>query len=98
MKFRNSTIWHQLISAYHLEWSVRWSPFPVFVLFFKQKTAYEMRISDWSSDACSSDLRSGRTVATKERGSLKRLTEKSATFSPWDAITSVDVVYSTFVI
>src|SRR3546814_19521125 len=42
--------------------------------------------------------RSGRTVATKERGSLKRLTEKSATFSPWDAITSVDAVYSTFVI
>src|SRR3546814_7047192 len=32
----------------------------VFV-FFKQKTAYEMRISDWSSDVCSSDLaRSGR--------------------------------------
>src|SRR3546814_9636898 len=32
----------------------------VFVLavcfFFKQKTAYEMRISDWSSDVCSSDL------------------------------------------
>src|SRR3546814_14073286 len=29
--------------------------------FFKQKTAYEMRISDWSSDVCSSDLRpSGR--------------------------------------
>src|SRR3546814_1243273 len=27
--------------------------------FFKQKTAYEMRISDWSSDVCSSDLRSG---------------------------------------
>src|SRR3546814_3860653 len=26
--------------------------------FFKQKTAYEMRISDWSSDVCSSDLRS----------------------------------------
>src|SRR3546814_8068071 len=26
------------------------------VFFFKQKTAYEMRISDWSSDACSSDL------------------------------------------
>src|SRR3546814_3898223 len=25
--------------------------------FFKQKTAYEMRISDWSSDVCSSDLR-----------------------------------------
>src|SRR3546814_14800245 len=27
--------------------------------FFKQKTAYEMRISDWSSDVCSSDLRPG---------------------------------------
>src|SRR3546814_11933839 len=26
-------------------------------LFFKQKTAYELRISDWSSDVCSSDLR-----------------------------------------
>src|SRR3546814_4583164 len=26
--------------------------------FFKQKTAYEMRISDWSSDVCSSDLQS----------------------------------------
>src|SRR3546814_9400704 len=34
---------------------------PIYVLccffFFKQKTAYEMRISDWSSDVCSSDLR-----------------------------------------
>src|SRR3546814_19170647 len=28
----------------------------IFVFFFKQKTAYEMRISDWSSDVCSSDL------------------------------------------
>src|SRR3546814_4662465 len=30
--------------------------FVVFFFFFKQKTAYEMRISDWSSDVCSSDL------------------------------------------
>src|SRR3546814_5891064 len=29
--------------------------------FFKQKTAYEVRISDWSSDVCSSDLRSSRS-------------------------------------
>src|SRR3546814_2604269 len=29
----------------------------VYIFFFKQKTAYEMRISDWSSDVCSSDLR-----------------------------------------
>src|SRR3546814_4150213 len=28
----------------------------MYVFFFKQKTAYEMRISDWSSDVCSSDL------------------------------------------
>src|SRR3546814_2483273 len=28
--------------------------------FFKQKTAYELRISDWSSDVCSSDLLSGQ--------------------------------------
>src|SRR3546814_13277645 len=28
----------------------------IFLFFFKQKTAYEMRISDWSSDVCSSDL------------------------------------------
>src|SRR3546814_1504750 len=31
----------------------------MFFFFFKQKTAYEMRISDWSSDVCSSDLRAG---------------------------------------
>src|SRR3546814_5037550 len=31
----------------------------VMFFFFKQKTAYEMRISDWSSDVCSSDLERG---------------------------------------
>src|SRR3546814_7002485 len=36
-------------------------------LCFKQKTAYEMRISDWSSDVCSSDLAAGAS-----RGSVKR--------------------------
>src|SRR3546814_4617178 len=35
----------------------RCSVYIVFLFFFKQKTAYEMRISDWSSDVCSSDLR-----------------------------------------
>src|SRR3546814_5482483 len=33
------------------------------VIFFKQKTAYEMRISDWSSDVCSSDLVSDLSLA-----------------------------------
>src|SRR3546814_3338130 len=32
------------------------SSFVLLFFFFKQKTAYEMRISDWSSDVCSSDL------------------------------------------
>src|SRR3546814_5852102 len=49
---------------YAADFSV-YSMFLDFVLsrffFFKQKTAYEMRISDWSSDVCSSDL----TTATK---------------------------------
>src|SRR3546814_4135887 len=43
-----------------------------FFFFFKQKTAYEMRISDWSSDVCSSDLAfagSGRSVSGHLRGS-----------------------------
>src|SRR3546814_19860610 len=31
--------------------------------FFKQKTAYEMRISDWSSDVCSSDLNAAQRLA-----------------------------------
>src|SRR3546814_13930120 len=35
------------------------------VVFFKQKTAYEMRISDWSSDVCSSDL-DGSSIGTRE--------------------------------
>src|SRR3546814_20639714 len=33
--------------------------------FFKQKTAYEMRISDWSSDVCSSDLAAGRAPSRR---------------------------------
>src|SRR3546814_3990503 len=33
------------------------------IFFFKQKTAYEMRISDWSSDVCSSDLPAGVYMA-----------------------------------
>src|SRR3546814_2564976 len=35
--------------------------------FFKQKTAYEMRISDWSSDVCSSDLDSRRNYPGERR-------------------------------
>src|SRR3546814_7241073 len=38
----------------------------IFFFFFKQKTAYEMRISDWSSDVCSSDLVHHRQKARGE--------------------------------
>src|SRR3546814_12235931 len=37
------------------------------IFCFKQKTAYEMRISDWSSDVCSSDLRQSVAAAFRER-------------------------------
>src|SRR3546814_2485508 len=42
------------------------------VVLFKQKTAYEMRISDWSSDVCSSDLEVYRVAS--ESGYLNTLT------------------------
>src|SRR3546814_8973010 len=42
-------------SSLALRLSVHFIDYPIFC-FFKQKTAYEMRISDWSSDVCSSDL------------------------------------------
>src|SRR3546814_19902257 len=42
------------------------------VFFFKQKTAYEMRISDWSSDVCSSDLRdTARAQVAQIRANLR---------------------------
>src|SRR3546814_689732 len=46
------------------------------LFFFKQETAYEMRISDWSSDVCSSDLRG--TVTYKEYGEMFDLTGMTA--------------------
>src|SRR3546814_2396371 len=44
----------------------------VLFFFFKQKTAYEMRISDWSSDVCSSDLdgQGGAGVADEDAAAL----------------------------
>src|SRR3546814_7488484 len=40
----------------------------VVIFFFKQKTAYEMRISDWSSDVCSSDLHAIAVVIPQRAG------------------------------
>src|SRR3546814_5488288 len=45
----------------------------MFIFFFKQKTAYEMRISDWSSDVCSSDLKAAAKLS---------LPSAHGTFSP----------------
>src|SRR3546814_4395700 len=44
-----------------------------FVFFFTQKTAYEMRISDWSSDVCSSDLSLAFECASRRADSRKRI-------------------------
>src|SRR3546814_3837740 len=46
----------------------------ILFFFFKQKTAYEMRISDWSSDVCSSDLRQIASIAgfrTRDGGAAR---------------------------
>src|SRR3546814_5990736 len=43
-------------------------------LFFKQKTADVMRISDWSSDVCSSDLTISQTIGPFEKAALDMMT------------------------
>src|SRR3546814_7623272 len=56
-----------------------------FFFFFKQKTAYEMRISDWSSDVCSSDLlgkgsrgmSQGVTGRARQKGRVMRFIRKA---------------------
>src|SRR3546814_8573334 len=49
---------------------LRYFNFIVLFFFFKQKTAYEMRISDWSSDVCSSDLPDRPLAAHGKRGAV----------------------------
>src|SRR3546814_3909417 len=71
----------------------------IFMFFcFKQKTAYEMRISDWSSDVCSSDLpgvRSedfGHDVGDFRRGGTAAVSRRiGAKSSPPDIVRSVAV-------
>src|SRR3546814_5538911 len=46
------------------------------VFFFKQKTAYEMRISDWSSDVCSSDLEQAGCGEATRSGTAWRQTSR----------------------
>src|SRR3546814_1158816 len=42
--------------------SIHFKCFMTFIFFVKQKTAYEMLISDWSSDVCSSDLQADALI------------------------------------
>src|SRR3546814_4666123 len=44
----------------------------MFFFFFKQKTAYDMRISDWSSDVCSSDLVPLLAIAVEPSDALRQ--------------------------
>src|SRR3546814_2302478 len=55
----------------------------LFFFFFKQKTAYEMRISDWSSDVCSSDLSGGAAKAKRQLSPSWRRSTTVPTPSTW---------------
>src|SRR3546814_9654256 len=55
---------------FHLIWRPTYLVLLFCFFFFKQKTAYEMRISDWSSDVCSSDLAGVAVVAAPYRTPL----------------------------
>src|SRR6184192_4368091 len=69
-----------------------------FFFFFKQKTAYEMSIGDWSSDVCSSDLKSrpampisrldlplpfGPVIAQASPGAMLKVASRTAVTSPY---------------
>src|SRR3546814_11714948 len=64
-----------------------------FFFFFKQKTAYEMRISDWSSDVCSSDLHDGVEHRCVEGGGhdhaafLEQASRLGGVLPPHDVVT-----------
>src|SRR3546814_17128508 len=64
----------------------------MFVFFFKQKTAYEMRISDWSSDVCSSDLICRCEGAMMNLVEYRRTASRLADFLPWAALVGSGVV------
>src|SRR3546814_6274551 len=75
----------------------------VFVFFFKQKTAYEMRISDWSSDVCSSDLlqipaylcrQTDLLVAAGRTGRAINV-KKGQFLAPWDMANVVKKIEAT---
>src|SRR3546814_1590983 len=56
-----------------------------FIFFFKQKTAYEMRISDWSSDVCSSDLGGGGQAGRAPRRANSSTRAGKSSMAGWVA-------------
>src|SRR3546814_1858698 len=63
--------------------------------FFKQKTAYEMRISDWSSDVCSSDLTiRALDIAIENRLPVVHLCDSAGGFLPLQADLFADKYYA----
>src|SRR3546814_8962577 len=57
----------------------------VLLFFFKQKTAYEMRISDWSSDVCSSDL--NRCAVGRSPRTMPAISNTIWSIASFDAVT-----------
>src|SRR3546814_6403025 len=59
-----------------------------YIFFFKQKTAYEMRISDWSSDVCSSDLT--ELLGFHHAPRIKKIRQRLAPATDCAAISAID--------
>src|SRR3546814_10679926 len=76
-----------------LIWCIVQNSSPAFTLFFffKQKTAYEMRISDWSSDVCSSDLRESHRLAEQRARADPGAVDAFVAFRP-DAPHQVEIL------
>src|SRR3546814_18325306 len=66
-----------------------------FFFFFKQKTAYEMRISDWSSDVCSSDLLIDAEISHISSDGLPNLLHRDRSDAHRLATTKLDIVQDT---
>src|SRR3546814_1849311 len=77
------------ISLFEITFVVIWI---FFFFFFKQKTAYEMRISDWSSDVCSSDLFAGMAqLRIAQLDGLRALDPQQAILPNWRHV--IDTLY-----
>src|SRR3546814_4622050 len=83
-------VWFGAVSQYDYRNSFSVGGCFTLFFFFKQKTAYEMRISDWSSDVCSSDLVRRAGGAVSPASPNKRLSSSSSGISSFAAIAPRD--------